>query len=329
MQQAEQLYVAIDGGGSKTDVVLLHRSGRVLNRIIGEASNVNDIGMAILEERLSNLLDNLLVDYGGREARLKRVYAGMSGGGLKENRKQLHALLHKLLPGTEEVRNEGDGLNALAAGLGYRDGMVMIAGTGSIVYIKSEGEIHQVGGWGYMLGDEGSGYYIGAAVLKEALRTIDGRSSSPLIVQLVEDRLGGGLINSIPFIYEKGKAYIAKFAPIAFQAAGQGDSAASAILDEAADELARMAKAGCAKLRREDWNIILAGGIWESGAALVQRLRDRLDDEVILQPLDMPPVYGASLLALQGTEQEYDIESGAFKVHFREKMHEGIGGLVN
>lgn len=327
MRRAEQLYVAIDGGGSKTDVALLDRKGHVLKRIIGEASNVNDIGIARVEKRLIKLLDELLAGCGGRDARIERVFAGMSGGGLKSNQKLLQRALHKLLPGAQHIRNGGDGLNALAAGLGYEDGMVMIAGTGSIVYIKSAGQIHQVGGWGYLLGDEGSGYCIGAAVLKAALKSIDGRISSSIMLDLIEDKLGCGLVDAIPIIYEKGKSYIAGFAPIAFHAAECGDPAASAILDEAAMELAGMARAGCAKLRREDWNIILAGGIWESGVILVKRLRNLLDERIVLKPLDMPPVYGASLLALHELERkvvDFDIKS--FKENFRESMHEGNGG---
>lgn len=320
MEQAEELYIAIDGGGSKTDSVLLDRSGKVLNRVIGEATNVNDIGFEQVERRLTTLLDELLAEYGGRVLPLRQIYAGMSGGGLVKNRSSLHTLFRELLPRCAEIKNGGDGLNALVAGLGFEEGMVLIAGTGSILHVRSRQSIHQVGGWGYMLGDEGGGFDIGSKVIQASLKAMDGRSPRTLLLELTEDKLGSSLVEAIPVIYQNGKKYIAGFAPLAFQAAEQGDAAAISLLDEVAHELATMARTGSRYLQADSWKLILSGGLWQAGDGLKNRLRKHLEERFVLMPLDMPPVYGAAILAVHSLDENLGMDLASFKSTFHASL---------
>lgn len=296
---------AIDGGASKTDVVLCTVDGFVLNRIIGGPTNPNDIGFEKSAECLRNLLTKLLEAYGGLGTRLYSFYAGLSGGGSGNHQEKYSQAFKEMLVNTSNVFNGSDSINALNSGIGCGDGMSLIAGTGSVAFVRCNNKTSHVGGLGYLLDVAGSGYDIGRIGFTAALRAYDGRAESTILYDLYCQRLGGPIHKLIPEIYQKGKQYIASFAPLVFEAEAKGDKAAGQILDSSAEELALLVKAAARHLNEMDkYRVVLAGGLWKSGDALMKRFQANLGPGFVLIQPELPPVYGAFLEALARAENE-------------------------
>jgi len=305
----DKYIVAIDGGATKTDIVLCTIDGKVLNRVIGGSSNPNDIGFDESVRYLKSLLEKLLENYGGLEARLFSFYAGLSGGSVGKNKERYTLAFKEMLINTANVYNGSDAINALNSGIGCDNGMVLIAGTGSALFVRKDGEIIQKGGWGYLLDDAGSGYDIGRRGFCAALRDYDGRGESTMLSELYSQHLGGPVYKFIPEIYQKGKQFIASFAPLVFEADSRKDKVAGSILDECAAELALLVKAGAKHLTGsgELYKVVLAGGLWKSKDALMNRFKSNLGKDFLLIQPELPPVYGAVVEALARAKKEYAV----------------------
>jgi len=309
----EKYVVAIDGGATKTDMVLCTIDGTVLNRVIGGSTNPNDIGFERSVENLKGMLEKLLENYGGLKAPLYSFYAGLSGGSVGNNIERYELVFREMLVNTENIYNGSDAINALNSGIGYEDGMILIAGTGSSLFVRSRGEIKQIGGWGYLLDDAGSGYDIGRKGFCAALRHYDGRGKNTILYDLYSRHLGGPVYKFIPEIYQKGKQFIASFAPLVFEAESKGDKVAANIIDECAEELALLAKVGAKHLKESKnlketgglYKVVLAGGLWKSGDALMKRFKSNLSENFLpIQP-ELPPVFGAVIEALARVDKKY------------------------
>jgi N-acetylglucosamine kinase-like BadF-type ATPase len=201
-----------------------------------------------------------------------------------------------------------DALVALEAGAPGQPGVVIISGTGSISYGRNaRGEAARSGGWGYVLGDEGSGYWIGRAALRAVLRESDRRGPktalTPLLLHHFGVRQAQGLIHEVYHTNLK-PTEIGVLARSVATAFAQGDSAAIGILRAAADELesAALSVARRLELVGGPFVFILAGGIFRAVGWLQQELAGRLPlsaPGASVRLLDREPATGAVMLALQ------------------------------
>ena len=311
------MLIAIDGGGSKNDLILFTNDGTILNRVIGKGSNVSEMGPEAASERMIGQLEELLKNYGGLDAEISALFAGMSGGGAVNSRQLLIERLQAALPNTKGVHISGDTVTALYAGVGTGDGMAVIAGTGSSEYIRYGGDNYtMVGGWGHLIDDSGSGFWLGKEAVNAALRELDGRGKPTLITALVNEKLGKSVRSSISYLYSDGKRTIASFAPVIFEAARQNDEVALEIMNRGADELELMIRAGAKLIGQPPYKVALVGGLWN--ADIYQNaVRARLDENYLLSQVTAPPVIGAALAAA---------EKAGIKVteEFRAKLVSGL-----
>jgi glucosamine kinase len=188
-----------------------------------------------------------------------------------------------------------------------------VAGTGSIAYGRdASGRAARAGGWGYLLGDEGGGFWIGRAALSAVVRQFDGRGPSTLLTELVLSEMH---LNSptelIHAVYDHGlpRRSIAGIASVVQRACDAGDAMASEILNRAAAELASAASSVITRLnmRGDDFRIVLAGGIFAGIPALVPNVTVRLAEVAPrshIRWLDVEPAMGAVRLALASAEGE-------------------------
>ena len=107
------MLIGIDGGGTKTALVLAEENGRLLNTVKGLGSNPADIGLEECENRLRSELDELLRGFGGREATVDSVYAGIAGSANERTKAAVGEILRRLLPNARRVDNGSDAFNAL------------------------------------------------------------------------------------------------------------------------------------------------------------------------------------------------------------------------
>ena len=207
-------------------------------------------------------------------------------------------MLTRELPFVKSISNGSDALNGLYAGVGAGDGMVVIAGTGTSAFVRCGGVLTQVGGWGYLVDDAGSGYSIGRAVLNAAFRERDGRGESTRLTELVERQLGFNVLGAVPMIYRGGKRTVASFAPLAFEAADMGDRQALAIVDNACRELRLLISTCASHLKKAPYLASLLGSLWKA-PRLLEGVRDLLSPDYRLLRPDLPPVFGAAVAAAE------------------------------
>ena len=318
-------YIGIDGGGTKTEGVLTDREGRVLARTLGPASNPND---RLPEESvaiLTSLVHALLEQAGLTEADLPHVscFGGIAGG--INHRQTLLDGLCAALPtlGCLDIRSD---VHILLTGeIPEGNGACVICGTGSACFLRKNGELIRIGGWGYLLDSGGSGYDIGREGLEAALRAHDGRGTPTALTVGLASHLGGEVQTKITEIYQRGKTYIASCAPVVFKAAEEGDEVAMAILRRNARSLAELIEAAWGWMTRdgqipETLPVVMGGGISVAKAPSWQNeILAVLNPEVNvrLTVASVPPVFGALVEAVrQGISEGMALNIPVLRVSF-------------
>jgi len=304
-----QYIIGIDGGGTKTEAVLAGAGGVPVEHFTTGPSNPHTVTFAQTEARLAEIVDHFLARPGVSPSSIRAICAGIAGVAKAEELHRAAGFLENYAAERSAgwrifIRNDAE--IAIMAAAGVPHGMIAISGTGSIVYgITPEGETARVGGWGHLLGDEGSGYAVGLKTLQAAMQSYDGVLPGTMLVPMIAERLSlSGIDGLKSYIYrpEIGKRNIAEFAALCIDAAGRGDETARRILETAARELAVLALA----LRRKQPGlagvpIALSGSMFTRSPIYRQsferRIRSEAPDAVFLLA-GRPAAEGAARLAL-------------------------------
>ena len=273
-------YLAVDGGGTKTLALIVDDAGQQLGRGIAGGSNQHAVG---LHHALAQL--HAAVEAAARQAKcappFARAWLGLAGIDRPADVVLLHA---HLAPLASELRLTNDA-ELVLGGLRGEPGVALIAGTGSIALgVDRAGRVVRVGGWGHLLGDEGSGYDIGRRALQVALRMADGRDPRGLLLDCVLAHFGVSRHEDlIERVYgQPAKSAVAGLAPSVLQAARGGDQQARAIAHAAADELAHAALtiARLLPAANTPTALALSGGLLVADAwyrrAVLRRVRRRM-----------------------------------------------------
>lgn len=250
--------IALDGGGTKTDAVLVDREGRVLARRQGGASNPHDGGVAASVAVVQALAEDL-IRTAGVDAADCFLFGGIAGA--LNYRVELEQELARRLSGVA-VSVDSDMISLLTAALGDADGACVICGTGSACFLRHQGRVFRIGGWGYLLDSGGSGYDIGRQALEAVLRAHDGRGPDTVLADLLATRLGMPVPDALGRLYAEGKTLIASLAPAVFEAAEAGDAVAVQIRAANAAALAELVPAAYRRWTPgEPMPVVLDGGV--------------------------------------------------------------------
>lgn len=225
-----QLVLGVDGGGTGCRAAVADLSGRVLGRGEAGAANIaSEPDGAADNIRLA--IERALGQAGGTGTQIRRAVLGLAGANLPGAPERLAETLP--YPQVDIVT---DAITAARGALGDRDGILAAIGTGSVFAVQRGGTIRQYGGYGFLLGDEGSGASLGRALLSRALRAHDGVvPMTPLLTQVLDDIGGPGQI--VAFAFTARPVDFAAYAP---QLTASTDPAALAIRADAEGEVARM-----------------------------------------------------------------------------------------
>jgi N-acetylglucosamine kinase-like BadF-type ATPase len=292
------LYLGIDGGGSGLRVALADGDLNLYGQASGPAANPSAVGRgraaAIIQAGIRAALGDLSPES------VAAVGIGVAGAAASHSADWLLEVVRAVLPQTR-VAPSADYEIALVGALGQRLGLLVLAGTGALAYgVNSAGESVLVGGWGYALGDEGSGYWLGLEGLRAVLRADDGRGPETALTATLLSALGLGAARElIPWLYRGAAsrpAQLAGLAPLVLAAARLGDPCAVEIVSRGADELALAAHAVLRRLALSAPRIAFAGGLLSAPNLLSESLCHLLGLGDLPQPLH-PPVMGAVLLA--------------------------------
>jgi glucosamine kinase len=280
-----EIVVGVDGGGSRTRVMVGTIEGEVLATADGPKSAVSPGQAARSADVIGELVTRALSEIAQPGAVLPRVlYCGVAGTGRDEERRALHAALDaKEL--AEEVVIDSDGLIALYDAFDDRAGILLVVGTGSIAYGRSPaGEIVRCGGWGPVFGDEGSGGWIGRRALGIVAASSDGREpATALLFPILAATQCEDIEDLIPWAAAADARAFAALAPVVFSTAAAGDPRANALVTLAAEELVLHIRALSRQLftdERAAVSVALSGGVMERGSPLRKRLEQRLKSAV-------------------------------------------------
>lgn len=298
--------LGIDGGGTKTIGVLADRSGRVLARAVSGPGNYLKVGLPAVERSFTEIIHGVLDEAGvDREARIDGLCAGLAGADRPRDRRIIRALFRRLV-GTRVILTENDARITLVGATEGRPGLIVIAGTGSVAMgMNRAGELARAGGWGHLIGDEGSGYDIGRRAMIAALHSYDGRSRKTLLEPTVVKTLRLRKIEDlVTRVYSRGMApdEVAALFPRVVEAAQKGDGIARHLLEDAGRDLAATAGAVIRRLRMERTAAIVAlsGGVFRARGPLYDAfctaVRAVAPNAQITEPKH-PPEIGAVALA--------------------------------
>lgn len=294
-RETPSFYLGIDGGGTKTKFLLTDAEGKVLNSVVLGACNPVSVGFdtcfSVLEEGIKKICGG--IPYGKIS-----VFAGIAGGSVGNNRGELAAFLEKFHFSKFGTGNDGE--NIIGAGLRGKDGIVAILGTGSVVFTAQKDTVQRIGGYGHFLGDCFSGSAFGAACLKAAFREMDGCGSKTAMTAPVIERVGDNVSAALSALYQQGKAYMASFSPILFDAAKSGDRIALEAIEDNLREFASLLSAALQRFPEDEpVPVVLAGGITRYQEVFLDRLIAMLEDPRLkrIDILESEPVVGALLRA--------------------------------
>ena len=298
------MYVlGIDAGGTKTVCLLADERGRVLAEGRGGGANLQASGELEVEKVLHHVMETALAD---RDVMPASICLGIAGVDRPEDTEAVRAIMRRIgFKARTLVVN--DALVALVAGAGDEPGIVIVAGTGSIAYGRdAAGRASRAGGWGYLLGDEGGGFWIGRAALAAVVRQSDGRGPETVLTELILGRLRlASPSDLIHEIYERDvhRHTVAGLAVLVQQATDAGDAVAAQILSHAGRELAAAAASVVTRLgmRGDRFPTILAGGIFRGVPWLAADVAARVSEVAPrsqVRLLDVEPAVGAVRLAL-------------------------------
>ena len=296
----ETYFLGIDGGGTKTDLVLSDVQGTYIRTLTVSGCNPVDIGFDAAAERLKQAIYEIC-----RDIPLSCVYAfaGIAGGISAGMQERFHAFFETFH--FKAFANHSDNSNAIAAGLGKRDGISMTLGTGICAFIQKDRRFSRVGGWGYLIDDGGSGYNLGRDALNAYFCALDGTGPATLLSELIDAMLPGGSQKIIEFIYRDSKKAIASFAPAVFKAVEADDPVAKRILERNIRVIVHLIETAAKSFSDETIPVVLVGGltqqpiVMESIQAMIHN-PERYD----FQTLNGKPVDGAVILARELAEQE-------------------------
>lgn len=222
--------IGLDGGGTQTRLLASDTSGdRWTAR--GPAANPRIVGIERTSEVLAGLIEDCIDRYSKAEAYY--VCGGIAGAAAGSMQRALTDLV-KLDLNTEKpvsIRLTDDATIAHEAAFEGRPGILFVLGTGSTILIRThEDDFIRLGGWGYLLGDEGSGYSIGRAGLRAVAASIDASKPTALTTRAASELAVKTRDELLEKVY--GSDYsLASFAPAVLEEAGRGDAEAGAIVE--------------------------------------------------------------------------------------------------
>jgi len=303
MSDVEQLIVAVDGGGSKTDAVALTLDGAVVARTRGLGSSPHFLGL----DASVALVDTLVREVAGDGAVLQaNLY--LSGLDLPIELERYRAALADKPWASAGLELDNDLFALLRAGTESRDAICVVCGTGiNAVGVRADGATVRFPSLGEISGDWGGGYGLGTAALWHAARAVDGRGPQTALVGALLEAVG---VASIPQLIEqlhfgqRDSAELAAVAPAILTAAANGDDVAQALVERQAEEIVAFVRAIVKRLELADRPVpvVLGGGLLDNDEtrlheAIAVGIRE-VAPLAELVHVRRPPIAGAALLAL-------------------------------
>jgi len=315
------MYLGIDGGGTKTAFIIIDKAGKILAQHEETTSYYIEIGLDGLRTLLINGVNNTLEKAKLSPQDIDYAFFGLPAYGEDSSViDELNAIPAELFP-TDKYTCGNDMVPGWASALGCKNGINIVAGTGSIAYGELNGVQARCGGWGEVFSDEGSAYWIAKSGLEAFTRMSDGRIEKGPLYQLIKSHLNlsidldicGVILNQ----WQASRSKISQLSVVVADAALAGDKVALMIFDQAAEELALIIASTRTQLgytENEEVIVSYSGGVFNAKDLILVPLTKYLSQASSQFTLVKPkyqPVTGSALYAakLNGYEFSSDFLS--------------------
>ena len=297
--------IGVDGGGTKTEAIVMDEAGRILGHSRGGPANHYQVGWSAAFAEIETAVSQAARSAGVQANEAAAIALALGGVDRPGERAMVERLARSLWP-RPALRVENDALAALVGGVGTAYGIVLIAGTGMIAYgVNEEGTHARAGGWGYRADESGSAYTLGLDAVRAVLASHDGVGLTTCLEETLLRALNLSHVQElIPWLYtaDEHVERTAALAPHVLACAKRGDTVAVEIVARGADHLADVVWAVARRLNMDTRSIpvVLAGGVLVHSEfyrqAVTQAIRTRLPLAWVRLPQDTPAV-GAARLA--------------------------------
>jgi N-acetylglucosamine kinase-like BadF-type ATPase len=311
------MFLGVDGGGTKTAYALIDSTGRIRARHVGPSVSHLAEGFSRATELLIGGIATTLEKAASAPAKLTFSFIGLPSYGEDSATTATMDAMPASLLDASRYRCGNDMMCSWAGSLACQDGISVIAGTGSVAYGQYAGREARAGGWGELIGDEGSAYWIAREGLNLFSRMSDGRAARGPLYELVRARFGITIdLDLCSRIYADSgsvRRVFAQFAVLVHEAAQAGDAQAMAIFDRATKELVECVAAVRRSLAVPDGEVIPvshSGGVFNGATFSRDAFRSALESAQLGLQYHAPlytPDLGAALYAAQLAAQPLDV----------------------
>ncbi len=297
-------YFGIDGGGTRSRMAIVDENLHVVSQVYGDSTNIYSVTPESVYKNLHSLVMNALETAG---LTVSSIYAGCLGSaGLSRPAEvKLFTNYFNQILGSVPVKLCSDGEILLCGGLLSLEGYCLISGTGSLALGRSaDGQLVRSGGLGYMLGDEGSAWWIAHEALSRSLRSREDRdlhsAMLPTLLEACKVSEAEGLVEYVH--HSASKADIAALAPLVTCFAHDGDELAIDILNRAAIELFQLVKSVFNRNSIiSNKELVIAGGVLEHDKFVLEKLTSMLQQDLPTIIISRPKgtaLQGACIIAM-------------------------------
>lgn len=306
-------FIGIDGGGTKTKSISADDNLQILQTIEGGAANPLSVGFEKSAQTLLGLIKKI-----SQKKKIAFITAAIAGTGRKHHKKKLKQEIIKQAAEQNIILNNfeiiTDAQAAVEGAFSGKPGIILIAGTGSILFGKDNAEnFICIGGYGKLIGDEGSGYSIGRKGLSAAAKAIDKRIANTILPDLIDKKFNACSRDELITKIYSENFDIASVAPLVIGAAQSGDKHALKILEEESSALIQHLKAAIKLLKAKEINLCLSGGLLSNKNFYSTMLKNKIRNDfknIRIKKAEHSPEFGAVLLAKKYYESnpanEYD-----------------------
>ncbi len=302
-------YLGVDGGGTKTEFMLIDEAGHILSFIKDSTIDYKRIGREKFETILKRSINELCNHSDLNIDDFNYTFMGIPCFKDELGNQEINIIkeIVENILGNKNYQLGNDAEAGWAGSLACKPGINLVAGTGTIGFGKDEiGNDARASGWGHKLGDEGSAYWLGKNLLTVFTKESDGRKKKTIIYNLLREKLSLKNDYEIISLLEQAeineRKEIAELALILYEAAQKGDKEAINLYKEAAFELSQTVSAIINKLsfqRETKIKVSYSGGVFNAGDYIIKPLKDNLNNfNILLKEPILKPVTGAALYAL-------------------------------
>ncbi len=298
-----KVLLAVDGGGTKTEAMLTSTKGEVLSVAKYEGTNLNSVGILAATKTLERCLDDFSKLAIEHNLEFAGVYFGLAGGVNGVNQQTIYDYFKGLYFNYIPFSNAGDDLNSINVGVkSAKNGIAVIAGTGSNVMLKKDGIVlpnPQLSGWGYLFDKGASGFDFGRAAVIAAKNEYNGTGKPTLITKMLEQKLGCNVFDALGKIYNEGARFVASFGPLVFDAYRAGDEVAAEIINDQILAVANMINQGHQIIGKDEPATVgLVGGIFSHEVPIFEpALKSLISKNLTINFPQESQIYGAVMEA--------------------------------